>query len=168
MNHTDFTLYLLRHAKSSWDHPDLTDAERPLSERGLINAPKMGARLAKLKIKPQLILSSPADRAISTARLMAPALGYPMGDIKTIDSLYHASDQQLLRVCNQFIEPGLESLMLVGHNPGLTDFSNMLCEEQIENIPTCGFIKISLNISNAVKAGSGKLILFEYPRKIKA
>lgn len=168
MSQNSFTLYLLRHAKSSWDHPDLTDEERPLSERGLINAPKMGERLAKLQVNPDLILSSPADRAISTARLIAPAINYPQSDIKTLEALYHASDQQLLRLCNQFIEPELSSLMLVGHNPGLTDFSNMLCDEQIDNIPTCGFVKITLNIGNAVKAGSGKLILFEYPRRLKA
>lgn len=167
MDRNSFTLYLLRHAKSSWDHPELTDAERPLNERGLINAPRMGEKLAKLKVKPGLILSSPAERAITTARLLAPPLNYAPEAIKEIDSLYHASDQQLLRICNQFIEPDLDSLMLVGHNPGLTDFSNLLCDEQIDNIPTCGFVKIKLRVANSVKPGSGKLILFEYPRKLK-
>src|SRR2546426_10315742 len=94
-------LTLVRHAKSSWDYPELSDFERPLNERGRRDAPAMAQRISRLPPKPDLLMSSPATRALATARLFAETLGFPMQDI-TIDArIYDASPETLLNVVRQ-------------------------------------------------------------------
>ncbi|MTI40953.1 SixA phosphatase family protein [Fulvivirga lutimaris] len=160
------TLYLVRHAKSSWDYPDLSDFDRPLSARGERDAPKMGQRLADKSILPGLIFSSPANRAFTTAQVIAKGIGYPLNKIRTQQSIYHASEGTLLKVV-QNAECDVKSLMLFGHNPGFTDFACSLSNEDIYNIPTCGIVAIKLDISSwsEVNFGLGQLEFFDYPKK---
>lgn len=160
------TLYLVRHAKSSWDYPELTDFERPLNGRGKRSAPEMGKRLKASRIKPDAMLSSPANRAMTTCRIIAQEIGFPESAIQSNRSIYHADDLTLLNVINQ-VPDEISSLMLFGHNPGFTDFANELAQTQIYNIPTCGVFACTFDTKNwsSINFGSGKFLFYDYPKK---
>lgn len=131
------TLILARHAKSSWDDPALPDEERPLNPRGLREAPAMGARLREHGAAPDAILSSPAVRALSTARLLAAELAGPAGDeqrVITEPRLYAASPDELLGVIRG-LDDGLDCVLLVGHNPGFAALAARL-DPSISHMPT--------------------------------
>jgi phosphohistidine phosphatase len=160
------TLIIVRHAKSSWDNLDLKDIERPLNDRGEKDAPRMAKRLKEREITPDLLLSSPAVRAIETCRHIAKVLEYPLGKVKTEPRLYHADEDTLLLIVKELKDHDT-CVMLFGHNPGLTIFTNLLLKEDIDTIPTCGIVSASLNVSSwsAVKFGCGRLDFYDYPKR---
>jgi phosphohistidine phosphatase len=162
------TLYLIRHAKSSWDDLDLNDVERPLNERGKKDAPRIGKRLKEKNIFPDVMLSSPAKRAFETCRIIAKILGYPDEKIKTDKRLYHANQDQLLKVVQEIedLNDIEESVFIFGHNPGLTDFANSFLCQTIDNIPTCGVIgcKVRVKHWNETTFGSGEMVFFDFPK----
>ena len=160
------TLYLARHAKSSWKYPKLDDFERPLNKRGRKNAPLMGTVLAKLKVAPDLIISSPANRAAMTARVLAAAIDYPLENIQYSEAIYEFSEFALIEVIQQ-IDDELKAVMLFGHNPGITGLANYVGNQSISNIPTCGVFCAELNISSwaDISEQCGKMIFFEFPKK---
>ena len=136
------TLFLLRHAKSSWDYPELRDVERPLNGRGKRDAPVMGQWISEHFPPPQLIISSHSVRTLATISKVAHSMGIKGKEIQTDENLFHASAARLKKVM-QALPEKVESLMLVAHNPGITDFANSLCPNHaIENIPTCGLYVI--------------------------
>ena len=159
-------LFLVRHAKSSWKYPELSDFERPLNKRGKRDAPNMGQLLKRLGILPDLILSSPAVRAKKTAKILSKEMGYPTDHIDWRQEIYHAGQSQLLSIVRS-VDDKHQSLMLVGHNPGFTWFSNQLTGHYLENIPTCGVVSInfSLNSWSDVDYEQGKFLSFDYPKK---
>ena len=159
------TLYLVRHAKSSWDFPQLDDFERPLNKRGKKDAPRMGQFLSQEGIKADLLLSSPAKRALKTAKKIAKELGYEKEEIHTDRSLYHAWPERLLKVLVELNDIH-STVMLFGHNPGLTEFGNELCGASIDNIPTAGVVGIEFDVNHWRDIGykSGKLLFFYYPK----
>jgi phosphohistidine phosphatase len=164
------TLYIIRHAKSSWDNPDLSDFERPLSNRGEKDAPRMGKRLKERSVTPDMMLSSPATRALVTCQQIAKVLGFSEDKIKTDRRLYHASDDQILKVIQELKDSPRDSeeiVMIFGHNPGLTEFANALLNEELENIPTCGVVAATLNINEWKNAhfGCGEMAFFDYPKR---
>lgn len=159
------TLYLIRHAKSSWAEPDMQDFERPLNERGKKNAPFMAKTLKNKGVFPDLILSSPAKRANKTAHIFAEELNFAAKKIEMNEKIYHASVSALLKtVCA--IDSKHEIVFLFGHNPGLTDFANYLTRGNIYNIPTTGIVKITFDLENwsEVSEGNGMLAMFDYPK----
>jgi len=162
------TIYLARHAKSSWDNLQLEDFERPLNNRGRRDAPFIGSVLKKLKIKPDAIISSPATRASTTARIIANNISYPLEHIYYNEIIYGASDIELVDLIGSILET-TKSAMIVGHNPGLTDLANYLTKENIVNIPTCGVFGVKIDIDNwkKINHNCGKLEFFEYPKKYK-
>src|SRR5258708_16217937 len=113
------TLFLIRHAKSSWDDTALPDKDRPLDDRGRRDAPKMGKRLAKRDVKPDLILSSPARRALTTAEVIAEKLDYKLKDIVVDNRLYAGGADDLLNVIHQ-LRDKFEPVILFCPNPPLT------------------------------------------------
>ncbi|TMH58242.1 MAG: histidine phosphatase family protein, partial [Betaproteobacteria bacterium] len=119
------TLFLIRHAKSSRDDPALADKDRPLNDRGQRDAPKMGKRLAKRHVAPDLILSSPATRALKTAQIIAKKLDYKRKNILVNDRLYAVEASELLDVLRK-LGDAVECAMLVGHNPELTELAHRL------------------------------------------
>ena len=127
------TLFLIRHAKSSWDDTTLPDKDRPLNDRGRRDAPKMGERLAKRNVKPDLILSSPAVRALRTAEIIAKKLDYRR-KIVVNEQLYAVGADDLLDVIHQLGDK-VERVMLFGHNPELTELAHRLSGE-ITHMPT--------------------------------
>src|SRR5690242_21738198 len=116
------TLFLIRHAKSSWDDTALPDKDRPLNDRGKRDAPKMGKRLAKRDVKPDLILSSPAKRALTTAKIIAKKLEYKFTDIVVNDRLYAGAAHDLLNVIHRLGDRP-KRVILFGHNPELTELA---------------------------------------------
>jgi phosphohistidine phosphatase len=161
------TLYVVRHAKSSWENTDLPDLERPLNDRGKTDAPRMGKRLKEKEIYPELLISSPAKRAFSTAKRIAEILNYKAENIKIKEKLYHAGADQILGVLKN-VKDSIESVMIFGHNPGLTDFVNEFSEEDFvtDNIPTCGIAAFHIPIESwtDIKFGIAELQFFDYPK----
>lgn len=159
-------LYIVRHAKSSWKEAGRTDFERSLNRRGMHNAPFMGNLLAEQNVKPDIILSSPAKRAITTARLISDSLGYSTDNIQEEESIYEAGIGLLVKIINNISDTN-NIAMIFGHNPGLTMVTNYMCDKYIDNIPTCGIVKIELNVDswNDVADECGEIISFDYPKK---
>jgi len=159
-------LYLVRHAKSSWDDPDLADFERSLNKRGKRDAPFMARRIAEQGAKPDIIISSPAKRAILTARAFAEALEYPEHDIVQNKAVYLADVSGLLQIIRA-IDNSKEQAMIFGHNPGFTSLANFLGKRNIDNIPTCGVYCLDFDELGWSKVGRGKGIFrfFDYPKK---
>jgi phosphohistidine phosphatase len=159
-------LTLIRHAKSS-EHDDLSDFDRPLNERGKSDAVKIGKYLSNNIVKPDLIISSPALRATSTAEIIAQEIGYPIEKINYVDELYLCSVSEYIEV---LIEQNIKikHIFLISHNPGTTGFTNLLTDENISNIPTCGVAHIELDLYKweDVEPGTGKLISYITPKTI--
>lgn len=137
------TLYLVRHAKSSWSHPGLRDHDRPLNDRGLRDAPRMAQLLVEHQgARPDLLVSSTAKRALSTAVYFAEAFGIDTEDIQREPRIYEAYPEDIVRLLSEMPESA-KTVMLFGHNPTFTIFANMFAgDDLIENVPTCGIVKI--------------------------
>lgn len=164
------TLYLVRHAKSSWADPSLADQKRPLNKRGLRDAPLMGQRLADRKVRVDAIWSSPALRAVQTARHLAHALNYPRKEIQLRDRLYFSvMDELLLEI--RSCPDAVQRLLLLGHNPVITECANLLSdcgrETDIESVPTCGIVALEFALSSWLQIGEkkGRMLFFDYPKK---
>lgn len=160
------TLTLVRHAKSSWKDTGLSDRERPLNKRGERDAPIMGRRAAEAALRPSQIISSPAVRAWTTAKIFAKALNYPIEFLQREDGLYLASLDNLLDVVATQ-DPGFNNLMLFGHNPGMTDFANYLVPGITSNLPTAGLVSVEVDSDDWMlyDRPRTKLVVHDYPKK---
>ena len=159
------TLILIRHGKSSWADITLPDKDRPLSPRGERAAPKMGKRLAKRDVRPDLILSSPAMRALATAEIIARKLDYKRKHIVVDDRLYGGDADDLLVVIYE-LRDKLDRVMLFGHNPELTELARRL-SSKITHMPTCAVAEFRFDAkswSNIDKVKPTK-VAFDYPKK---
>lgn len=156
-------LLLVRHGKSDWGNIDLKDFDRPLNKRGKENAPEMAERLVNRDFKFDLMVSSPAKRAKSTAKFFAEA--YQINDIIFDESIYEANTNTLLNVVNG-LDNAAEKVIMFGHNPGFTDFANELSDAGIYNIPTAGMVLMSFPFDSwkMVSRGTGELVFFDYPK----
>jgi phosphohistidine phosphatase len=159
-------LLLLRHAKSSWDNSQLADFARPLNERGLRAAPLMGRFMRRRKINPDLVLSSPAERARHTAALVSEAAGFA-APTRYDERIYEATAERLLEVVSQ-LEESADEVLLVGHNPGMEELLELLTAER-RAMPTAALARINLDIEkwNKVRPGSGRLDLHVRPRELE-
>jgi phosphohistidine phosphatase len=160
------TVLFIRHAKSSWKEPDLADIERPLNKRGLRDAPFMARLLAGKGIKPDVILSSPAVRAFTTARFFAESLGWPAERIRVERRIYDAYPGDLLQLLQKLPEEA-ETVLLFGHNPTITAVANYFAEHYIPNVPTCGIAQVAMEVSSwkDVAPRRGKLVAYYYPKQ---
>lgn len=159
------TLFLIRHAKSSWDDPGLADKERPLNDRGRRDAPMMGKRLAERRIRPDMILSSPAVRALTTAETIARELDYKRKNIVVDDRLYAVEADDLLEVIRA-LGDNLECVMLFGHNPELTELAHRF-SRKITSLPTCAVVELTFDAnswSKIVNREPAKVAL-HYPKQ---
>jgi len=159
------TLFLIRHAKSSWDNSALPDKDRPLNDRGRRDAPKIGDQLAKRDVKPDLMLSSPAVRALETAEIIAKKLDYKRKKIVIDDRLYAAAADDLLDVVHK-LDDKLERVMLFGHNPELTEVAHRL-SSKITNMPTCAVAEFTFDAKSWSSIGRAKpaKVALDYPKK---
>jgi phosphohistidine phosphatase len=137
------TLLVLRHAKSSWNDSALDDHERPLNERGLRDAPRMGALVREHGLRPDVVLSSDAVRARLTAEAVAEAARYA-GDVLVDPRLYLACPADILSLLPT-VRENAETVMIVGHNPGLEQLVEQLTGER-EDLPTAALAQIELPI----------------------
>ncbi len=159
------TLYLVRHAKSSWKEADLSDHDRPLNSRGERDAPIMGKRLRKRKPQPEVIISSSALRAKTTAKILAFEIGYPKSDITIDERLYGAEPKDIVSILRG-LDDTVDCVMLVGHNPTCTALVNFLGHCDIDNMPTCGITVLAFPIDawEDIVSGKGDLLDFDYPK----
>src|SRR6187549_3048441 len=135
-------LILVRHAKSSWKDSQLDDHDRPLAKRGEHDAPFMAKIFREKKMEPDLIVSSTAVRALTTAKEFAKKLDYKKEKILRLSEIYLAELDDLMEYVKG-IDDDFKTVMLFGHNPSFTWFANYLTNGSIENIPTCGIVAIS-------------------------
>jgi phosphohistidine phosphatase len=159
-------LLLVRHAKSSWKDERLADIERPLNGRGRHDAPAMAARLAARGLHPSVILSSPAERAKATAETLAGALGYPPERIRIEPDLYLADAGTLARIAAR-LDDTWDDVVLVAHNPGLTDFANRLLPSlALGNLPTTGIVAVDCPGERwtEIEHGGATLAFYDYPK----
>ena len=134
-------LFLLRHAKSSWDNAALADFDRPLSKRGISNAILLSEHIQKHNITFDLVLSSPSERTQSTLDLVLSSLDhFPTTTLK--ESIYHASPSSLTQLIKEQ-DDEINNLLIIGHNPGLHILTEMLANQSILKFPTCAFAKIT-------------------------
>ncbi|MDO9266902.1 MAG: histidine phosphatase family protein [Sulfurimonas sp.] len=157
-------LYIIRHAKSSWSDAALNDFERPLNKRGKANAPMMGERLKEKGVMPDIIISSPAKRAKSTAEIIAKEIGYEK-KVLFDENIYESSVDKLRKILTA-LDDKQNTVFLVGHNPEL----NMLVDYYVkfyENIPTCGVVEVEFACDTwaNIEPKNAKLISFNYPKK---
>jgi phosphohistidine phosphatase len=161
------TLLILRHAKSSWKDDNLPDRERPLNKRGQDDAPKMGALLRKHNLEPDLVLSSPAQRARSTAELVIEESGYE-GEAEYREELYSFDAGPYLEALTGLAE-SIRCVLLVGHNPAMEELVERLTGEYLP-MPTAALAQIELPVEHWSELASpreGKLVELWRPKEVK-
>ena len=158
------TLYLVRHAKSSWGEPALPDRDRPLNERGLRDVATMGKRLAQRDVRPDVLLCSPATRALTTAEHLAKALDVKRKGFVVIERLYAAPARELLSVIQE-LGDGPKRVMLVAHNPGLTELARHFASE-LADMPTCAIVEFTFAAPSWADIGKAEpaYVVFDYPK----
>ena len=157
------TIYLLRHAKSSWDDASLSDFERPLNERGLNTAPFMGEVITRRGYTPAVVITSPAKRAATSAELVKESAGLN-AELRSDHRIYEASPNTLRTVAAE-TDDDVESVMLVGHNPGMEGFVRYLTGK-VEPMPTAALAVIELSIDSwkALDADCGVIVEIIRPK----
>ncbi len=159
------TIYFIRHAKSSWKDMSLRDFDRPLNKRGLRDAPFMANLLKEKGVEPDAIVSSPANRAYTTACYFAKALNIEVADIIKEKAIYEAYYSTVLAVVQKQSDQ-LDTLLVFGHNPAFTNLANSFTGNHIDNVPTCGIVEVAATINKwaELDEGNGKVVNFLYPK----
>lgn len=162
------TLVLIRHSKSSWAYPELNDLERPLNKRGENDAPLMAEVLKSKNIQPDLIISSPALRALVTAQVFAKVLDYDIERIVVEKIIYESNSKIILDYICSF-NNAINTAFIFGHNPDLTYLATYLSSSVFDNVPTTGIVCIDFEVSSwkEIYKQPGKLRFFEYPKKYR-
>ena len=158
-------LILVRHAKSSWKDPALTDLMRPLKKRGERDAREMAQRLAALQLGAEKALLSPAKRVVQTADILTEDGAFAEGISEIVPDLYTFSYEDLAMYLKQ-LDDAITSVVLVGHNPAITDLLNFLALEEITNVPTCGIAVLEVDTEkwSELRAGGAELRHYDYPK----
>jgi phosphohistidine phosphatase len=163
-------LTLVRHAKSDWSLPGQQDWDRVLNKRGQQDAPEMARRLRSRKLRPDLILTSPAVRGLTTASVMARELRVPAEHIAADERLYLADPLDIVEVVRE-LGGDAKHVMVVGHNPGITECANRLSAgEHIDNMPTCAVFTACFRLEDWSQLDweSGLEAEFDYPRNLES
>lgn len=159
------TLFLIRHAKSSWEHPEQPDFERPLTEQGITDVHELSKQLIKKhKIKPNLIICSNANRSIQTAEIFAKEFKYPADKIVTDKRIYTEGVEELVKIVTS-LDNKFDTIFFIGHNPGLTWLTHFLADDAHMNITTCGIVGINFATDaweNIIEA-EGKVLCYLHP-----
>jgi len=160
------TLYIARHGKSSWDFENIADIDRPLSTRGVNNAYTMAERLRAQGMIPELLLSSPASRALHTAMIYIRTLDLPWESLKINERIYFDSANEILETIEQ-TDDHYSSMMVIGHNPAFTELANSLLQQPVDNIPTAGIVTIVFPTDQwkSIRKVKTEKEDFDYPKK---
>ncbi|HMQ60721.1 MAG TPA: histidine phosphatase family protein [Flavilitoribacter sp.] len=161
------TVFLVRHAKSSWDHPGLRDFDRPLGDRGIKDAPKMAAWLAGTGVRPDALVSSTANRALTTAGYFAEAFGIDEKEIREEPAIYEAFTQTIIDLIRAFPDDW-QTVLIFGHNPTFTSVANQF-SARLDNLPTCGIVRIDGQLSRWSEWSSSRAMVagIWYPKLFK-
>lgn len=161
------TLVLIRHTKSDWGDFSLPDFDRPLKKDRLDDAKRMAAKLKSLELEPDLILCSPAKRTRQTVAYFCDKLKYEVKEVKFDKRIYESSAQEILQVVHE-VDAKVKTLVLVGHNPSITQFANLFIEQRIGEMPTTGVAWIELETNNweIYRDTPGRLQFFLTPKTI--
>lgn len=159
-------LFLIRHAKSSWSNPSLTDFNRPLNKRGRHAAPVMAERLFLESGKPDFIYSSPAQRAKETAFAFCSKLGIAVNQISFKEEIYEAGIKEIISVLEN-TSNDCKTVWLFGHNPSISYAGNYLDNSWSDHVPTCGIVGLQFQSDNwlEISRNLGEVIYFDYPKK---
>ncbi|ABG59600.1 SixA phosphatase family protein [Cytophaga hutchinsonii] len=159
------TLILIRHGKSDWSNNGEKDFDRPLNNRGNMDAPRMGGKLHDMGIMPDLIVSSPSLRTTLTAEYICEQIHYPFEKVDFQEDIYEASVRTLLKVVNELDEKN-QTVIIVGHNPGFSYLAEYLSGTVVGNIPTCGIVELTFDLDtwSMVSQNTAKLKNFIYPK----
>lgn len=162
------TLYLVRHAKSSWSQPDLPDIDRPLNERGYGDAHLMSKTLLHRIPVPEQFISSSAVRAMTTALIFARKFGYPVEKIQIESQLYETSVQDYLEVISR-VPDGIQSLMIFAHNFTISEIVPYFLGNQLEEMSTCAVLGMSLDVEHwsEIRDAKGTQTLYLFPKMLK-
>ena len=139
-------LHIVRHGKASWKYDNILDYDRPLKNKGIKGAYEVAEKLRAF-VKPQLIISSPANRALHTATIFCRVLEYPLNELRLNEILYGSHEEVVFNLLVR-TDPSVEALMIVGHNPTFTELANRFVVDEIENIPTSGCVSITFESEN--------------------
>ena len=159
------TLYMVRHAKSSWKY-DVIDHQRPLKGRGKKDSLLVSAKVKSEVKPPEIIVSSDANRALTTAKVFKDALGIEDANFSTNHDLYDFGGNSVMDVIKG-LSDSYDRVMIVGHNHAFTSIANMLGNKYIDNLPTCGFLMIEFDTDKWNNVKTGKTIKTILPRDLK-
>jgi len=158
-------LYIVRHAKSSWDTPGLLDIDRALSGRGVKDAYQTSEWMSVEANVPQVLISSPATRALHTAMIFARTFHVDFSEIQINDRLYDSDIKDYLQVVRG-ISKEYASAAIFGHNPTITDFINYFADQRVSHVPTTGVVCLSFAANQWSELTSpAKLLFFDFPKK---
>jgi len=160
------TLYIVRHAKSSWKYKGIKDIDRPLKERGIKDAHLLSKILSKEIAKPDVFVSSSANRALHTAVIFCENFQYPLSNLKIKRQLYSFSDGYLVKTVNA-LDDSFNSAIIFSHDHGINTFVNKFGSQPIAHVSTCGVIGIQFKEKHWKNIKKGKTILIEFPKNHK-
>lgn len=158
-------IVFIRHGKSSWRH-NLPDIDRPLKKRGVNDASLIGNKLKELGIKVDSIYSSPANRALSTCKLIIKYRDIPINEVEIIEDLYDFSGHQVISFI-QNLSDDINSIMIFGHNYAFTSLVNMLGDKYINNLPTTGMVQINFDVDSWKNIENGETELIIFPKDLR-
>ncbi len=160
------TLHIVRHGKSSWDFENISDIDRPLSPRGINNAYMMAKKLSERKTKPDLFITSPANRALYTTIIFARVLKFPYEKIRISESIYMGYTDNLIELI-QKQDKSVSTILIFGHNPTFTALANQLMDHNLDNIPTSGIVSLDFEIETweQLSTKPPKNYFFDYPKR---
>ena len=165
------TVYIVRHAKSSWKYPNVKDEDRPLKERGIKDAYLMAENLSKKIAKPDVFITSSANRALHTAVIFSNTFKYPLANLQINKSLYSFSDGYLIKTIKA-LDDSFDSAIIFSHDHGISTFVNKFGNKKIKHVSTTGVIGIEFDIQhwknlNPDKS-NGKTVLIDFPKNYKS
>ena len=162
------SIYIVRHAKSSWADLSAKDIDRPLNKRGIRDAPVMSKMCKDRNVIPDLMITSNAKRASETSLYFAKELGISEDQIVINGKLYHAPEDTYFEEA-QILNDDINSVMMFGHNPGITYLANSVTDQYIDNVPTCGVLIIESTVDSWMELDpmNCRLVDFLYPKKKK-
>ncbi|MEI6865862.1 histidine phosphatase family protein [Flavicella sp.] len=160
------TVYIVRHAKSSWEYSGINDIDRPLKKRGIKDSYLVAKALVQKIDKPDVFITSSATRALSTGVIFSNIFGYPLSNLQIKKSLYSFSDGYLVKTIKA-LDNEFDSAIIFSHDHGINDFVNKYGDVFIPHVPTCGVIAIQFDINHWKSIKKGKTIFQESPKKHK-
>ena len=160
------TLYIVRHAKSSWEYSGIEDIDRPLKKRGIKDAHLMSKFLAKEVKRPDVFVSSSANRALHTSIIFCDNFEYPLSNLQIKKQLYSFSDGYLVKTVNA-LDDGFNSAIIFSHDHGINSFVNKFGNKPISHVTTCGVIGIQFEEKHWKNIKKGKTFMIDFPKNHK-